>query len=126
MSAATNANSGYAITVNGVTLTSGANTITALASQTASTQGNSQFGINLKANATPSVGSEVSGSGSGTASANYGTADQFRFVTGDTVASASGPTNSNTYTVSYIANISGSTKPGSYATDLTYIATATF
>ncbi len=126
MSAATNANSGYAITVNGTTLTSGANTITALASQTASSQGSSQFGINLKSNATPSIGSEVSGSGSGTATSNYGTADQFRFVTGDTVASASGPTNSNTYTVSYIANISGSTKPGSYSTALTYIATATF
>ncbi len=126
MSAATNANSGYAITVNGTTLTSGANTITALASQTASSQGASQFGINLKANATPSVGSNVSGTGSGTATSNYNTADQFRFVTGDSVASASAPTNSNTYTVSYIANVAGSTKPGSYSTTLTYIATATF
>lgn len=126
MTAATNANSGYAITVNGTTLTSGANTITALASQTASSQGSSQFGINLKANTTPSVGSNVSGSGSGTATSNYATADQFRFVTGDSVASASGPTNSNTYTVSYVANIAGSTKPGSYSTALTYIATATF
>ncbi len=126
MAAATNAASGYAITVNGTTLTSGANTITALASQTASSQGTSQFGINLKDNATPNVGTEVSGSGTGTASANYGTADQYRFVTGDTVASASVPTNSNTYTVSYVANIAGSTKPGSYSTTLTYIATATF
>lgn len=126
MSAATNAASGYSITVNGTTLTSGANTITALASQTASSQGSSQFGINLKANTTPSVGSNVSGSGSGTATANYGTADQFRFVTGDSVASASVPTNSNTYTVSYIANIAGATLPGSYSTALTYIASATF
>ncbi|HSX52823.1 MAG TPA: hypothetical protein VLF90_00410 [Patescibacteria group bacterium] len=126
MSAATNAASGYAITVNGTTLTSGSNTITALASQTASTQGNSQFGINLKANTTPSVGSNVSGGGSGTATSNYNTADQFRFVSGDSVASASAPTNSNTYTVSYIANIAGATLPGSYTTTLTYIATATF
>ncbi len=126
MTAATNATSGYSITVNGTTLTSGANTITALAAQTASTQASSQFGINLKDNATPNVGTEVSGGGSGTATANYGTIDQYRFVTGDSVASASAPTNSNTFTVSYIANIAGSTAAGSYTTVLTYIATATF
>jgi len=126
MTAATNSASGYVVTINGSTLTSGVDTITALAAQTASTVGNSQFGINLKANTTPSVGSNVSGTGSGTATANYGTADQFRFVTGDSVASASGPTNSNTYTVSYIGNIAGITPAGSYSTILTYIATATF
>ncbi len=126
MSASTNATSGYAITVNGSTLTSGANTITALASNTASTQGTSQFGINLKANTTPSVGSNVSGGGSGTATANYNTADSFRFVSGDTVASSNAPTNSNTYTVSYIANVGGAQAAGSYSTTLTYIATATF
>lgn len=126
MSASTNANSGYSITVSGNTLTSGGNTIAALASQTASSQGTSQFGINLKANTTPSVGSNVSGAGSGTATANYNTANQFRFVSGDSVASASGATNSNTYTVSYIANIGATQQAGSYQTVLTYIATATF
>lgn len=125
MSAATNAASGYSITVNGTTLTSGLNTITALATQTASSQNSSQFGINLKDNATPNVGSDPSG-GSGAADTNYGTADQYRFVSGDTVAAATGPTNSTTYTVTYIANIAGSTKPGNYSTALTYIATATF
>lgn len=126
MSASTNATSGYAITVNGATLTSGANTIAALASNAASTQGTSQFGLNLKANTTPSVGSNVSGSGSGTAATNYNTADSFRFVSGDIVASASAPTNSNTYTVSYIANVGGAQAAGAYSTTLTYIATATF
>ncbi len=126
MSASTNATGGYAISVNGVTLTSGLNTIAALAANAASSQGTSQFGINLKANATPSVGSEVSGSGSGTAAANYNTADSYRFVTGETVASASGPSNSNTFTTSYIANVGGAQAAGSYSTTLTYIATATF
>ncbi len=125
MAASTNAPSGYAITVHGNTLQSGANSISALASQTASSQGSSQFGINLKANATPSVGSDPSG-GSGAATGSYGTADQFRFVTGDSVASAAGATNTTTYTVSYIANIAGVTPPGNYSTTLTYIATATF
>lgn len=126
MAASTNANSGYAITINGTTLTSGANTITALASQTASVQGSNQFGVNLKANTTPSVGANSTGSGSGTATANYGTADQFRFVTSDPVASASAATNANAYTVSYIANIAGAQAAGTYTATFQYIATATF
>lgn len=126
MSASTNASGGYVISANGATLTSGANTIGALASNAGSTQGSAQFGINLMANTTPSVGTAVSGSGSGTAASNYNTSNSYRFVTGETVASASAATNSNTYTVSYIANIPGNQPAGSYSTTLTYIATATF
>lgn len=126
MSASTNATGGYAITVNGTTLTSGANTITALSSPTTSATNSSQFGINLVSNSSPSVGSAVSGSGSGAAATGYDTTNNFKFVSGDTVASASAATNSNTYTVSYIANIPGNQPAGSYSTALTYIATATF
>jgi len=127
MAASTNGTSGYTVTVNGATLTSGANTITALAAGTASSIGTKQFGINLAGtNTTPPVGSAISGTGTGTASANYATNNTFRFVTGETVATAAGPTNANTYTVSYIANIDGITSPGAYTTTLTYIATANF
>lgn len=126
MTASTNGTTGYAITVNGSTLTSGANTIAALAAQTASTQNSPQFGINLVSNTVPSVGSNVSGSGTGAAAGTYGTTNQYRFVTGDTVASAGAATNANTYTVSYIANVPGNQPAGSYSTTLTYIATATF
>ncbi|MCB9823028.1 hypothetical protein H6800_02030 [Candidatus Nomurabacteria bacterium] len=125
MDAATNSTSGYAITYTGATLTSGANTITAL-SGAASSTGSSQYGFNLKANTTPSVGSNVTGSGSGTAQTGYNTADSFKFLTGDTVASASGQTDSNTYTASYIANISNTTNPGTYTSTITYICTATY
>jgi hypothetical protein len=126
MTASTNGASGYSITVNGTTLTSGSNTITALSSGGTSSTNTKQFGLNLVANTTPSVGSAVSGSGTGAAASGYGTANNFRFVTGETVASATGPTNSNTFTVSYMANIDGSTAAGSYSTVLTYIATANF
>lgn len=126
MSVSTNATTGYVTSVAGVTLTSGANTIAALATPTASSQGTSQFGINLKANTTPSVGAEVTGTGSGTAATGYNTADSFKFVTGDTVASASAATNSNTFTVSYIANIAAAQAAGAYSTILTYTTTATF
>lgn len=122
----TNAASGYSITVNGTTLTSGGNTISALATQTASAVGGEQFGINLKDNATPNIGTEVAGAGDATATANYATADQFRFVTGDSIASDAESDLFRLFTVSYIANISGATEPGSYQTILTYICTATF
>lgn len=124
MAAATNAGSGYVITVSGSTL-SGPTTITALSSPTASSAGTKQFGINLKANTAPSVGSDPSG-GSGAAAAGYSTANSFKFATGDTVASAAGGTNTTTYTVSYIANVDYTAPAGSYTTTLTYTCTPTF
>ena len=60
------------------------------------------------------------------AGTGYGTADIFKFASGETVASASGPSNANTFTVSYIANIAGSTPAGTYNTSLNYVATANF
>jgi len=126
LTASTNATNGYSVTVSGNTLTSGINTITALGSKTASTTGTPQFGINLKDNATPNVGAEVSGSGTATATTNYGEADKYMFVSGDNIASSSGPTNSNTFTVSYIANVATTTAIGDYSTTLTYIVTGNF
>ena len=126
MSASTNASSGYSITVNGTTLTSGANTITALTVPTVSTTGTKQFGMNLVANTTPAVGSAASGAGTGTAQTGYGTANNFKFVSGDTVAAATGPTNANSYTISYIGNVDAIANPGVYSTVLTYVATANF
>lgn len=126
LGAATNAGSGYAITVAGTTLTSGSFTITANAANAASTQGTEQFGINLAANTTPAVGQAPDGAGSGAATANYATADSFRFVTGESIASVAGADNFRRYTVSYISNIASNTEPGSYSTTLTYVCTATF
>lgn len=50
MAASTNAGSGYAITVNGPTLTSGTNTIKAMTTTGTSEYGVSQFGMNLALN----------------------------------------------------------------------------
>lgn len=126
MAASTNGSSGYTITLNGATLTSGSNTITALASGGTSSVGTEQFGLNLAVNTTPAVGSARTGTGTATAVTNYGTADTFRFATGETLASVGGPTNANTFTISYIANIEGLTEAGAYTSNLTYIATANF
>lgn len=126
VAASTNGSSGYTITVNGATLTSGANTITALTSGTASSIGTKQFGLNLVSNSTPSVGTNVTGTGTANPVANYNTTNTFRYVTGDTIASVGTATNANTFTISYIANIDGLTPSGLYQTTLTYIATPNF
>jgi hypothetical protein len=126
MSAGTNASSGYTISYTGTTLTSGANTIDAITSNgVGSIQGTEQFGLNLMNNATPNVGADPTG-GTGAAAANYNTADDFKFVSGETVAEAAAATDATTYTVSYIANITDSQAPGAYTANINYVATANF
>lgn len=124
---ATNAASGLTLSYSGTTLTSGGNTITAMSTAAASSVGTEQFGINAKDNATPNVGAECSGTAPIAAAATgYSTADSFKFVSGETVISSAGGINSSSCTISYIANILGSTEAGSYTTTLTYNATANF
>lgn len=125
MRASTNAINGYVITVNGSTLSSGSNTIDRLATPTASRIGVSQFGMNLRDNVNPDVGSDPTSSGGGT-TADYNTVDEFTFNDGDVIAKTAGPTNFNTYTSSYITNIESQQAAGNYTTTLTYIITATF
>jgi hypothetical protein len=98
-----------------------------MASGGASSVGSKQFGFNLAAaNTSPSVGAAVTGSGIGTATANYSTNNNFRFNSGEVIATATGASNANTFTVGYIANINGVTPAGAYNTVLTYTATANF
>ncbi len=141
MAASTNAGSGYAITVNGPTMTSGANTVTAMAASALGVRGTSQFGLDLVANttatSTPAVGLGVApaaGAGGGTYKGEphtgYDNPDHFKFVTTDTVADSSfggaGPTDAQIFTVSYIVNVAGSQAAGTYTSTLTYICTPTF
>lgn len=146
MSASTNAGTGYVITVNGPTLTSGSATIPGWAAATAAgtSRGVSHWGMNLVANTTATstvaVGSDLADASDGVdlkgqALTGYNTADQFKFVSGDTVANSAydgvsnntlGPTNSQVYTASYAVNVAGNQLAGTYVTTLTYICTPTF
>lgn len=139
LAASTNAGSGYAITVNGPTLTSGGNTIVAMGAATTSARGVSQFGMNLKLNtvatSTTPVGAEVDPAANGTnlrgqALTGYNTVDTFKFTTGDNIADSAsggaGGTDAQIFTVSYIVNVPGSQPAGTYTTTLTYICTPTF
>jgi len=122
MAASTNSGSGYNITVNGNTLTSGANTINPIGAAAAPpTTGTEQYGINLTYTG-----------GSGTATAPYNDATlpyTYAFDTAafpDEVASSAGASADTTYSVYYVANIAGATEAGSYTSTLTYIATGNF
>lgn len=128
--ATTNATTGYTITYNGATLTSGGNTITPIgATAAASSQGTEQFGINLKANTSPTTfGADPAGTGTAVPTTQYNTANSFAFVAG-TPTSIVAPTaadNFRLFTVSYLANVAGTTEPGTYTTTLTYVCTALF
>jgi hypothetical protein len=139
MAASTNAGAGYVITVNGPTLTSGSNTVTAIGTAAVGVRGLSQFGINLKANtaitSTTPVGTEVAPAANGTnyrgqAAVNYDTIDSFMYVPGSAVAKSdnggAGGTDAQIFTVSYIVNVPGSQPAGTYTTTITYICTPTF
>lgn len=114
----TNASNGYTMTLNGATLTSGANTIDAIgSSNTASSAGTEQFGLRMTASG-----------GSGAVTAPYAAAgyafDSAAFP--DQIASASGSSANTTYSVIYLGNIGSQTEAGSYGATMTYTATANF
>lgn len=118
LTAGTNATSGYIITVRGDTLTSGLNSITALGSNTASSPGTEQFGIRATASG-----------GSGTVTAPFAAAGYAWTATASTpvqLASASAPSATTTYSIRQLANISSLTEAGTYTSNQTYVATATY
>lgn len=124
--AVTNAAFGYSIFISGTTLVSGNNIIPALATQTASNPGTSQFGINLRANSNPAVGSDPVGPGTAGVNAAYNAVNQYRFQSGDAVVSTVTSNDNRKFTVSYIANISPSQPAGVYSTSISYICLANF
>lgn len=118
LSISSNAENGYSLTVYGPTLTSGANTITAIGGiNTLPNPGTEQFGLRMTASG-----------GSGTVSAPYAAAG-FAYdgaSSPDEVASTSGLSAVTVYSIRYLLDIAATTDVGSYATDLTYIVTSNF
>ena len=139
MAASTNAGFGYVITVNGSTLTSGANEIDAISTASVGIRGIGQFGLNLAENTvattTVPIGAPIAPLADGTdykgqAATDYDTADTFKFASGNVVAnsfnSGAGGTDAQIFTVSYIVNVPGNQPAGTYTSTLTYICTPTY
>lgn len=120
---------GYIVQISGTPPTYGSHTINAMTSTGASQFGIEQFGINLVANTSPlSFGANPDHGqfGNGSATANYGTANQFRYISGETIASASASSGLTTYTISYLVNVSSLTPGGQYTSNQTLIVTGTY
>lgn len=117
--------SGYIVTMSGIPPANGpgGHQIAAMSTADISRPGQEQFGVNLVANTTPSVGANPAQVPDatfsfGTAASGYNIANTFKFVSGDTIAqspSSSGVTN---FTLSTIENVATSTPEGAYKTNL--------
>jgi hypothetical protein len=112
--------SGYTIQISGTAPSDGTHTLDNLSSPTASHAGTEQFGMNLEANTTPSVGTNPvqvpdSTFSFGTAASNYNTANEFTYNNGDIVAQSTSSSGETDYTISMIINISNVTPAGQYS-----------
>lgn len=122
---------GYIVQIVGNPPDNGGHTLTGMSTTATSQAGGEQFGINLKDNSSPDIGAEPqqipdSSFSSGAPTAGYNTANNFRYVSGDTIAQASQSSGRTDYTITYIANISINTPGGSYSGNQTLVVTGTY
>jgi len=124
---------GYVVFINGTPPTQEDNyTMTSLATQTASSAGTEQFGINLVANTSPSTfGSNPAQVPDNTFSFGYVDGDYdddglFRYNENDIVAQSDSSSGVTNYTISYMVNISTVTPAGTYYFDHSVNAVATY
>lgn len=120
---------GYVVQIFGDPPMNGPHTIDAMDTTGPSMIGIDQFGINLVANTSPkSFGANPDQGqfGFGTATPNYNTANEFRYVSGETIASAPKSSGVTTYTISYLVNVSSLTPGGRYDSHQTLVVTGTY
>lgn len=127
MAVGTNATAGFAVTAIGTPLAAGTNVIDGLKTPTASQVGVNQFGINLVQNTAPAIGGNPEGTFTNAEpTADYGIPNQYKYVSGDVVASSPNVSLMRKFTVSYIVNSNPDLKAGVYSTTITYIASGRF
>lgn len=128
---------GYAVQLTGSTPTYNGHSLDAMNTVAPSQTGVEQFGINLVANTSPvNFGSNPNNGqfgfgviGNGPASldyADYSTPNQFRYSSGDTIASAPKSSGQTIYTLSFLANVAGVTPGGTYVSNQLLIVTGTY
>jgi hypothetical protein len=120
---------GYIVQIIGSPPSRGAHTIAAMGTTGPSVSGTEQFGINTVANTSPfSLGANPdNGSfGFGQAATNYNTSNNYRYVTGETIANGPKSSGLTNYTISYIINVSSLTPGGIYTGGQTLLCTGTY
>lgn len=127
MAVGTNASGGFAITANGTPPAAGTSVIDGSVTPTESRQGTNQFGINLVANTSPSVGNDPEGTwANALAAADYSVPNRYKYVSGDEIAYSPNVSLMKKFTVSYILNSSENLRAGVYTTTITFIASGRF
>jgi hypothetical protein len=123
ISIGTNATDGYIVTYNGATLTSGSDTITvaSITDDENGTQGSEEFGFGFSTSGDATIAAAYDHNAT-PASRDWA----FVAATTTTIASETVPTATETISAFYLSNIAANTEAGTYTTDITYIATATF
>jgi len=119
----------YVVIIVGDPPSNGAHAIDSMATSATSVAGLEQFGINLVANTSPeSVGAnpDLGDFGVGQAAANYNTSNEYRFVSGEAIATAPESSGKVTYTISYLVNVDSLTPGGQYSANHTLICTGTY
>ena len=120
---------GYVVQIYGSTPTHGSHSIDSMAATNTSQVGVEQYGINLVANTSPaSFGANPNNGqfGYGSVTANYATPNNFRYVSGETIAKATRNSGVTIYTISYVVNVAPLTPGGTYTADQTLVVTGTY
>lgn len=124
---------GYVVQLVGPPPTDGSEEISPMNVTATSQPGIEQFGINLVANtsptsfgANPDNGTAPNNFGNGVVAPNYSIPNQYRYVSGETIASAPKSSGKTIYTISYLVNVSNLTAAGQYKSDQTLVVTGTY
>lgn len=120
---------GYVVQIVGEPPTNGAHTIDPMHETSVSQPGTEQFGINLVANTLPEPFGAAPDNGEfgvGQASSLYDTPNQYRYVSGETIAMAPKSSGETKYTISYLVNVDNLTPGGHYTSEQTVIVTGTY
>jgi hypothetical protein len=96
-----------------------------------SVQGTEQYGLNLRANTIPAIGSPIQQIPDATFSFGYATSDydvvdQYKYVDGDVIARSDKSSGYTKYFMSFIANVAENTSGGEYSTAHTVVVTANY
>jgi hypothetical protein len=120
---------GYVVQIAGTAPSNGTHTLDAMTIKGPSQAGIEQFGVNLVANTLPtSVGANPNNGqfGFGVAAPAYATSNEYRYVSGETIAFAPKSSGVTTYTLSYLINVASLTPGGQYKSNQTLIVTGTY
>lgn len=129
--ATTNALNGYALQYAGTTLThsNGTDSIDPINPSATSSPGTEQFGLNIGIDNTPDTSTDLVAEYSGSS---------YKFVDGatvtdgtnktaeNTIATSSGPFDTNRYNLEFVGNVDETTPTGTYNTTVTYVATSIY